>query len=271
MSLLDGNSALVVGVANKKSIAWGIARDLHAHGAKLGFLCLESNLRRVTKLARQVDSDIVIPVDVRDEEQIADAVQQTGERFDGRIDTLVHSVAYANITDLGGSFIKTSKSGWQLALDISAYSLLSLTRQVRPFMTVGGGSIMAMSFVAGRAVVPGYNIMGIAKAALEMTVRYLAYDLGPENIRVNAISPGPVSTPSSIMIEDFQKALELTVERSPLVRATDLQDISGTAVFLASQLSKGVTGAILDVDSGMAITASPTIPHPALAKRKKTG
>lgn len=260
MALLDAKHALVVGVANKKSIAWGIARALHAHGAQLAFMCLESNVRRVKKLARQLDSEIVIACDVRNDKEVAFGLEQLKSAFDAKLDVLIHSIAFANITDLEGEFIKTSRSGWNLALEVSAYSLVAIARQARPLMkAAGGGSIMSLTFAGGDKVVPGYNIMGVAKAALDMTVRYLAYDLGPDDIRVNAISPGPLQTASSVMIKDFSDALNLVAERSPLMRNVTLEDVAGAAVYLASDLSRNVTGSVIKVDAGMNIMSPPTI------------
>ncbi len=261
MGLLDGKKTLVAGVANKKSIAWGIAQALHAHGAKLAFTCHETNLRRVKKLAPQVDSEIIIPCDVGRDEEIIQAFDHIGTAFDGKLDILVHSIAYANIDDLGGEFIRTSRSGWNLALDISAYSLVALVRCARPLMNKAeGGSIMTLTF-GDCKVVPGYNIMGVTKAALEVAVRYLAYDLGPENIRINAIGAGPIPTISSLAIEDFSVALRMMEEYSPLLRNISLEDVGKTAVYLASDLSNAVTGAVIKVDSGMNILCPPGRRH----------
>jgi len=265
MALLDGKQALVVGVANKQSIAWGIARALHAQGAQLAFMCLETNVRRVRKLARQVDSEIIIACDARDEEQIAYGFEQLSDRFGAKLDILVHSIAFADYTDLDGEFIRITKSGWNLALEVSAYSLVAFARRARPMMKVaGGGSIMCLTFEGSTNVVPGYNIMGVAKAALEASVRYLAYDLGPEKIRVNAISPGPIPTPSSMMVKNFNAALNLTKERSPLLSNVTVEDVGGTAVYLASNLSCNVSGSVIKVDAGMNIMAAPTFARPKI-------
>jgi enoyl-[acyl-carrier protein] reductase I len=271
MGLLTGKKALVSGTANHMSIAWGIAKAMHAHGAQIALTCLESNIRRLKKLAPQVHSDIVIPCDVRDDYKIGQAFDQVKEVFDGRLDILVHSLAYADLKDIGGEFIRISRSGWSTALEISAYSLIVFARHVRPLMNAsGGGSIITVTFGGGEKVVPGYNIMGVSKAALETTVRYLAYDLGPENIRVNAISPGPIPTPSSLMVEDFGTALKMTEEHSPMLRNITLEDVGGAEVYLASDLSSGVTGAIIKVDSGMNIVGAPAKAHPKL-KRARNG
>lgn len=261
MGLLDGKRALVSGVATKKSIAWGIAQALYDHGAQIAFTCLETNVHRVKKLASQVHSEIVISCDVFKDEDIAKAFDEIKTAFDGKLDILIHSIALANLDDIGGEFIKISRSGWHLALDVSAYSLVSLAQCARPlFNAAGGGSIITLTFGAGK-VVPGYNIMGVAKAALEMSVRYLAYDLGPEKIRVNAISAGPIPTLSSQVVEDFDHALRTIEECAPLLRNITLEDLGKTAVYLASDFSSAVTGEVIMVDAGMNIMCSGTKPH----------
>jgi enoyl-[acyl-carrier protein] reductase I len=261
MGLLNGKKALIAGVANKRSIAWGIAQAFHAEGVRLALSCLEGNVRRLRKLAPEVNPDIIIPCEVQKEEDIARTFAQVSEVFDGKLDILVHSIAFANMDDLGGEFIKTPRSGWHLALDISAYSLVALARGARPLMqAAGGGSIMALTFGNGR-VVPGYNIMGIAKAALETAVRYLAYDLGPDNIRVNAIESGPIATLSSHAVEDFGRALRSMEECSPLLRNVTPEEVGKTAVYLASDLSMSTTGSILHVDSGMNIMGPTAARH----------
>lgn len=262
MALLTEKNALICGVTNKTSIAWGIAQALHAQGANLAFTCVENNVRRLKKLAPQVNSDIIVPCDVRSDEDIENAFKSVGNAFSGRLDILVHAIAYAHIDDLGGEFIHISRKGWNLALEISAFSLVAMARRARPLMNAaGGGSIFALTFAGGKRVVPGYNIMGVAKAALDMSVRYLAYDLGPENIRVNAISAGPISTPSSLAIEDFDSALRLMENTSPLLRNITLEDLGGTAVYLASDLSRSVTGETIYVDSGISILNAPAKPR----------
>lgn len=269
MGLLNQKRAVVAGVANRMSIAWGIAQALHEQGADIAFLCLDSNLKRVGKLAKELGSGIVIPCNVQKDEDIQSAFQQISEVFDGRLDILVHAIAYAKIHDLGGEFIKVTRDGWNLALEISAYSLVAFARYARPLMTAsGGGSIITLTFAGGEKVAPGYNIMGVAKAALNMSVKYLSYDLGPDGIRVNSIGPGPIKTLSSMMIDDFSNALELTEKHSPLLRNINIHDINGAAVFLASDLSSGLTGSIIKVDGGMDSVLAPSIPHPALKRIK---
>lgn len=268
MALLDGRKAVVTGVANKWSIAWGIARALHAEGAEVALMCLEGNMRRVQRLAGKISSDIIIPFDATDEAGVERAFRDLDQAFGGRLDILVHCIAFAQIEDLGGEFIHTSRSGWDTALQISAYSLVSFCRQARPLMNAaGGGSVVTLTFVGGEKVVPGYNVMGVAKAALNMSVRYLAYDLGPENIRVNAISAAPIPTLSSKVIQNFNRSLQLTRERSPLLRNITAEDVGDTAVYLASDLSRNVTGSVIKVDAGMDIMCPPTEPHRALQQK----
>jgi enoyl-[acyl-carrier protein] reductase I len=268
MKLLDGKKILISGVANQKSIAWAIAKCLHDAGGQLAFLCLPSNGRRVKKLAQQLDSDIVIECDVRNDSQIEQAFKSVDSAFQSELHTLVHSIAYANIAELGGEFLKVSREGWGLALEISAYSLVAFSRYARPLMNnAGGGSIIALTYSGGERVVPGYNIMGVAKAALNMSISYLAYDLGPENIRVNGISSGPIITMSSMMVEDFNNALELTSKHSPMLRNISAEEVGNSALYLASDLSSGLTGEIIHVDSGVSILMAPSKAHPTPMER----
>ena len=263
MKLLDGKKILISGVANQKSIAWGIAKRLHEAGGQLAFLCLPSNIRRVKKLVKQFNSDVVIECDVQNDDQIRNAFAQIDSIFEGELNGLVHAVAYAKIDDLDGEFIGVSREGWNLALEISAYSLVAFTRYARPMMkNAGGGSIVALTFSGGERVVPGYNVMGIAKAALNMSIRYLAYDLGPENIRINGISSGPIVTMSSMMVEGFDKAIDITRKHSPMLRNVTADEVGKTALYFVSDLSCGVTGEILHVDSGVNSLMAPSAEHP---------
>ena len=262
MGLLDGKKALITGVATRKSIAWGIAQAFHEQGAQLAFTCVQGAVPRLQKLAPLVGSDLIIPCDVQKDGEIQSAVAQAAGAFGGKLDILVHSIAYANIDDMGGEFIKVSRAGWSLALEISAYSLVAMARAARPFMkAAGGGSILALTFGGGDKVAPKYNIMGIAKAALESAMRYLAYDLGPENIRVNAVSPGPLPTLSSMVIEGFDTAVHLGETHSPMLRNATMEEVGKTAVYLASNLSSAITGLVHKVDCGMSSVASPSIPR----------
>jgi len=265
--LLEGKKALVSGVANRRSIAWGIAQAFHEQGARLAFTCLESACRRVAKLAAELDSDLVFPCDVSRDEEISRAFEEVGRAFDGELNVLVHSIAYARLEDLGGEFLTVSREGWRVALETSAYSLVAMARAARPLMkAAGGGSILTLSFQGSGKVVPSYNVMGVAKAALESAVRYLAYDLGPDGIRVNALSPGPIPTASAVVIERFEESTRRVEAQSPLLRSVTLQDVGSAAVFYAADASGMITGSILNVDGGMGILISGAGPHPRAPK-----
>ncbi len=251
MGILDGKKILVAGVANDKSIAWGIARVLHAQGAELVFSCLESNQRRLTKLAKQLDTDFIVPCNVQKDEDITRLFQTIGERW-GRLDGIVHSLAYANIDDLGSDFVNVSREGWNLAMDVSAYSIIAMSRAARPLMkAAGGGSIVGLTFLGGEKVVPGYNIMGVAKAALVMSIRYMAYYLGPDRIRINAVSPGPVRTISLSAVEGTEGGFKAMETVSPLRRNMTPDEVGGSVAYLMSDLSVAVTGELHYVDCGM--------------------
>lgn len=252
MGLLDGKLALVVGVANKRSIAWGIAEQLAAQGARCAFTFQNERVEDgVRKLAQTLpDPGPVLPLDVQDDAQMAEAVNGAAEGLGG-LDILVHAVAFARADDLGGRFVDTDREGFELAMDISAYSLSALSRLAEPHMAPrGGGSIMTLSYIAAERAVPGYNVMGVAKSTLESIVRYLAWDLGDNQIRVNAISAGPVRTLAARSIPGFTDMADKAAERSPLRRSITHDEVAGSAVFLASDLSSGVTGHVLYVDAG---------------------
>ncbi|HKB06910.1 MAG TPA: enoyl-ACP reductase [Candidatus Polarisedimenticolia bacterium] len=247
--LLEGKKGLIVGVANKRSIAWSIAESLHREGARLAFNYqgerLEENVR---SLARELDGSIVHPCDVTKEDEIDALFAKVKEEF-GRLDVLVHCVAFARKEDLDGAFIATTRDGFKTALDISAYSLTALARAAAPLME-GGGSIIALTYLGSEKAVPGYNVMGVAKAALESSIRYLACDLGKQNIRVNGISSGPISTLAARGVPGFTKMLQIVRERSPVPRNTEPAEVGDTALFLASSLSRGITGEVIFVDNG---------------------
>ena len=250
--LLEGTTGLVVGVANKRSIAWAIARKLDQQGQRLVLTYQgERTEGEVRKLAETLnDCPAVLPLDVQDDAQIAAAVGGAAEALGGGIDTLVHAVAYARPDDLGGRFVDTSREGFHLALDVSAYSLAALAREAEPYMRVRGGSIMTLSYIAADRAVPGYNVMGVAKSALESIVRYHAWDLGDGGIRVNAISAGPVRTLAARGIPGFGTMAEKAAERTPLRREITQDEVADTAVYLASPLSASVTGETIFVDAG---------------------
>ncbi len=247
--LLEGKKGLIVGVANKRSIAWSIAEALHREGARLAFNYqgerLEENVR---SLAAGLQGSIVHPCDVSRDEEIDALFAAVGKEF-GRLDILVHCVAFAPKEDLENEFLKTSRDGFRTALDISAYSLVALARRAAPLME-GGGSIVALTYLGSDRVIPGYNVMGVAKAALESSVRYLAQDLGKKEIRVNGISSGPISTLASRGVPGFLKMLQIVRERSPLPRNTEPAEVGDAALFLCSSLARGVTGEVLFVDNG---------------------
>lgn len=254
MGILDGKKALIFGVANDHSIAWGVAKALHDQGAMVGFSSIAELLeRRVKPLAAGLGSTFVEPCDVQKDEDIA-AVFDKWQAQHGQLDILVHSLAFAHREDLGSTFVNTSREGFKMALDISAYSLVALTKYALPLLH-DGSSIMAMTYYGSEKVMPHYNVMGVAKAALEASVRYLAYDLGAQGIRVNAISAGPIRTLAASGVAGFRTMYSRFKEVVPLRRATTIEDVGGTAVWLASDLSAGTTGATIYVDSGANILA----------------
>jgi enoyl-[acyl-carrier protein] reductase I len=257
MGLLDGKTALIFGVANDHSIAWGIARALHAEGAEVGFSSVESLIeKRVRPLAESIGSTFVEPCDVSSDEQIAGVFARWGETH-ASLDILVHALAFARREDLEGGFVDTSRDGFALALDISAYSLVALTREARPFLG-RGSSVMTLSYYGAEKVVSNYNVMGVAKAALEASVRYLAADLGPDGIRVNAISAGPVRTLAAAGIAGFKRMYGEFGDIAPLRANITPEDVGRTAVYLASDLSSAVTGETIYVDGGFNILGVPT-------------
>ena len=248
----EGKTGLVLGVANKRSIAWAIARRLASGGARLAFTFqgerIESNVR---ELAAQVDSPLVTGCDVRSDEDIARVFSEVGEAFDGGLDLLVHSVAFAAAEDLEGRFVDTPRERFWTALDVSAYSLVACARAAEPlFESRGGGAIVTMTYLGGERAVPHYNVMGVAKSALDSSVKYLAWDLGQKNVRVNAISAGPVRTLAARSIAGFPTMEAIVEERSPLHRPIDADDVGGAAAYLLSDEARNVTGTTLYVDSG---------------------
>ena len=258
MGLLDGRKALIFGVANDHSIAWGIAKAFHEAGATVGFSSMESLIeRRVRPLADSIGATFVEPCDIASDEQIRSVMEKWHAAY-GEVDVLVHAVAYAKREDLDGLFVDTSRDGFATALDISAYSLVAVTREARPYMHAGS-SVMTLSYYGAEKVVTHYNVMGVAKAALEATVRYLAADLGPEGIRVNAISAGPIRTLSAGGIAGFRKLYGPFNEIAPLRRHMTIEDVGNSALYLASDLSTAVTGEMLYVDGGFNILGVPTI------------
>ena len=246
---LQGKTAAVFGVANKRSIAWAIARQMQQAGAQLAITYQNERLKQeAADLIAELPNAQAFQCDVSRDEEIAQLFEQLKERY-GKLDVLVHSIAYAPAEDLKGDFAETSRDGFRIALDTSAYSLVALARAARPLMTEGG-SIMTMTYYGSERVIPRYNVMGVAKAALEASVRYLAYDLGKNNIRVNAISAGPIKTLASRGISGFGEMLKEQAERAPLKRNVDVKEVAATAVFLASDAGSGITGETIYVDCG---------------------
>src|SRR5581483_7208243 len=247
-----GKRALVLGVANRRSIAWAIARELAAGGARLAFTYQGERIERsVRELAATVDSALVTECDVRSDDDLARVFAEVGEAFDGELDILVHSVAFAAAEDLEGRFTDTPRDRFWLALEVSAYSLVACARAAEPLMErAGGGAIVTMTYRGGERAVPHYNVMGVAKAALDASVRYLAWDLGRKNIRVNAISAGPVRTLAARSIAGFPTMEAIVEERSPLRRHVSADDVGAAAAYLLSDAAANVTATTLYVDSG---------------------
>jgi enoyl-[acyl-carrier protein] reductase I len=246
---LAGKTAVVFGLANKRSIAWGIAQKLHEAGATLA-ICYQNERMKLEaqSLIDELPGASGFQCDVSSDAEVESLFAAFKDKF-GKVDILVHAVAFAPAEDLRGSFTNTSREGFRLALDVSVYSLIAVTRAAAPLMTEGG-SIMTLSFYAAEKVVPNYNVMAIAKAALECTVRYLAWDLGAKNIRVNAISAGPIKTLAARGVGAMGEMMKAHAERAPLHRNVDQSEVGGAALFLASDLSSAVTGETLYVDCG---------------------
>ena len=257
MGLLEGRTALVFGVANDHSIAWGIAQALHREGATIGFSSIDSLIdKRVRPLATSIGSTFVEPCDVQSDADIERVFARWGESNDG-LDILVHALAFAKREDLAGGFVDTSRDGFALALDVSAYSLVALTRAARPYLH-RGSSVMTLTYYGSEKVVANYNVMGVAKAALEASVRYLAADLGPDGVRVNAISAGPIRTLAASGIAGFKRMYGAFDEVAPLRANISIEDVGRTAIYLASDLSSAVTGEVIYVDGGFNIVGVPT-------------
>ena len=248
--LLEGKKGLVVGVANKRSIAWAIAQAAHREGAQLAFTYQGERLKEsVSELANSLGPGApLFECDVTQDAQIDRAFQGIQQTF-GTLDFLVHAVAFAKREELEGDFLSTSREGHQLALDVSSYSLTALAQRAVPLMT-NGGSIVALTYYGAEKVIPRYNIMGVAKAALEASVRYLAFDLGPKKIRVNGLSSGPVQTLAARGISGFTDMMKIVESRAPLRRNVEITEVANAAVFLLSPFSSGITGEILHVDCG---------------------
>jgi len=250
MGLLDGKKALIFGVANEKSIAWAIAEAFKREGASLGFAYNGDTLaKRVIPLAESIGADFTLPCDVRNDDDIASVFNDVKDQWGG-LDILVHSIAFANKDELKGSFLNTTREGFALAMDVSAYSLIALAKEAVSLMEGREGTILTLSYYGGQKVFPSYNVMGVAKAALEMSVRYLAETVGVAGIRVNAISAGPLRTLAAAGVGGFNQIAGVVADKAPLRRNITQEEVAGAAVYLSSHLSRGVTGEIHFVDSG---------------------
>lgn len=252
---LSGKTALVTGIANNRSIAWGIAQQLHGAGAKLAITYLpddrDRTLAKVKDLVSSLNPELLLPCDVQNDQQIGEMFDAIAKTW-GKLDVLIHCLAFANKDELSGNFTDISRTGFQLALDVSAFSLISLCKGAKPLMAEGG-SVITLTYIGGVRVVPNYNVMGIAKSALEMNVKYLAQELGAQNVRVNGISAGPIRTLASAAIGDIHKMLHHVQEVSPLKRLVSQVEVGNVAAFLASDLSSAITGQILYADCGYEI------------------
>ena len=251
MSSLSGKTGLIVGVANKRSIAWAIAQTASNAGARLALTYqgerLEENVR---DLSSSLTDPLILPCDVSDDAQIAHVFEEIDRAFGG-LDFVVHGAAFAPREELSNPFVQTTRDGFRMALDISAYSLVALTRAALPLMERrGGGSVVTLTYLGSDRVFPNYNVMGVAKAALESSVRYLAADLGPKNVRVNAISAGPIKTLAAAGISGFSSILQLYRDRAPLHRTVETSEVADAALFLLSDAGRGVTAEVLMVDAG---------------------
>jgi enoyl-[acyl-carrier protein] reductase I len=253
MGIFSGKTGLVMGVANDHSIAWAMSQALYAEGAELAFTHLPgpSSERRVRELAEPCGARVIVPCDVQRDEDIAAVFNAVGQAY-GKIDFLLHAVAFAPPLELRKPYVEMSRAGWHLAMDISAYSLVASCRAAAPLMPEGG-TIATISYYGGEKVMPGYNVMGVCKAALEHSVRYLAWDLGRQNIRVNAISAGPMRTLSAAGIAGFDQMRDHAARKAPLGRNVDPKELGTTGLYLLSDLSGGITGETIHVDCGYSI------------------
>ena len=255
MPSLTGKLGLIVGVANKRSISWAIAQKAQAAGARLALTYQSERLEEnVRELASQLDNAVVLPCDVASDQQIAELAASVDREFGG-LDFLLHGAAFAPAAELSSRFVQTSREGFRIALDVSAYSLIALARSVVPLMERrGGGSIVTLTYLGSERVFPNYNVMGVAKAALESSVRYLASDLGAQGIRVNAVSAGPIKTLAAAGISGFSSILQVYRDRAPLRRNVELGEVADAAVFLLGSEARAITGEVLMVDAGFHIT-----------------
>jgi enoyl-[acyl-carrier protein] reductase I len=258
MGLLSGKTALIFGVANERSIAWGIAKAFHEQGATLGFSYAPILEKHIYPLAETLGVKFIEPCDVGSDEDIRRVAERAAETF-GQVDILVHSIGYANKDELNGPYYNTSRAGFHLAMDISVYSFTALAKAFQPLFRPGS-ALLTLTYYGSEKVAPNYNVMGVAKAALEASVRYLAYDLGPQGVRVNAISAGPIRTLAAAGVSGFKTMYKHFTKLAPLQQNVAIEDIGGVALFLCSDLASKVTGEVVFVDSGYNILGMPIPP-----------
>ncbi len=260
MKFLEGKKALVLGIASNRSIAWGISDSLRRNGAELAFTYQNDKLKdRVEKLAKECESDIIMPCDVSEEGSINNMLDKLSSSW-SEFDIIIHSLAFAPREELEGNYLdKTTKNGFLSAHSISSFSLLELCKEAKPMLKGKNPSVISLSYLGAVRGMPNYNVMGVAKASLEANVRYLAYSMGEDNIRVNCISAGPIKTLAAAGISDFRKMLDHVEKNSPLRRNVTIQEVGDTASFLASDGASGITGQVLYVDSGFNIIGMPAI------------
>lgn len=264
LPLMQGKKGLIMGIANERSLAWGIAKAVHAHGAEVAVTYQgEALLKRIRPLAEQLGSELVLPADVTDPASLDALFAALAERW-GRLDFLVHAIAYSDKEELKGRYVNTSLENFQRTMLISCFSFTDLARRAEPLMTKGG-SLVTLTYIGAEKVTPHYNVMGVAKAALEASVRYLAVDLGGAGVRVNAISAGPVRTLAASGIGDFRYILKWNEYNAPLKRNTTLEDVGGAGVYLLSDLGSGTTGEVLHVDSGYHVVGMKAVDAPDIS------
>jgi enoyl-[acyl-carrier protein] reductase I len=264
MALMAGKQGLIMGVANERSLAWGIAKALHDEGAKLAFTYQGEALgKRVRPLAESLDSTLVLEADVTSEASLDQAFAVLAERW-GRLDFVVHAIAFSDKAELTGKYVQTTRANFLRTLEISCFSFTDVCRRAVPLMT-GGGSLLTLTYAGAERVMPHYNVMGVAKAALEASVKYLAADLGGDDIRVNAISAGPIRTLASSAIGDFRYILRWNELNAPLQRNTTIEDVGGAGLYLLSNLSSGVTGEVHHVDSGYHVVGMKRVDAPDIS------
>lgn len=265
--LMAGKKGLIMGLANENSIAWGIAKVLHAHGAKMAFSYQgDIFLKRITPLLETIGSTLMVQCDVQDDDSIQAMARELEKQF-GKLDFIVHSVAFSDKNELKGRYANTTRENFRMTMDVSCYSFTAVCQRLLPIMN-SGGSCITLSYYGAEKVMPHYNVMGVAKAALEASVQYLAADLGPDNIRVNAISAGPMRTLAAAGISDFRYMLRWNEANSPLRRNTTQEDVGGSALYLLSDLACGVTGEVVHVDSGYHVVGMKAVDAPDITIEK---